>query len=82
MLIGFKRISIKIGEKTTIRFTVKASQFAFLDKNMEWKVEAGEMNLQVGSSSKDIRLCDKFRIIGNSFIEPSTRGFYADAIEI
>ena len=35
-LAGFKRISLKAGEKKTVIFEVSASQMAFLDKDMRW----------------------------------------------
>lgn len=40
-LAGFKRISLKPGERKTVVFEVLASQMAFLDKKMLWKVEKG-----------------------------------------
>jgi Beta-glucosidase-related glycosidases len=63
-LAGFKRIPLKAGEKKTVVFTVKASQLAFLDINMRWKVEAGEMTAMIGASSEDIRLKGTFLIHG------------------
>ena len=34
---------------------MKLSQFAFLDSQMRWKVEAGEMEVLAGASAGDIR---------------------------
>lgn len=78
-LAGFKRVYLESGEKKRISFTLSASQMAFLDKDMKWKVEKGEFRVQIGSSSEDIRLEGSFRVTDNSWVEGRTRGFYAVA---
>ena len=35
---------------------------AFLDMNMQWKVEKGTFLVEVGSSSQDIRLKDEYKV--------------------
>ena len=81
-LAGFQRIHLKPGEKKTIIFTMQASQTAFLDRNMNWKVEKGKIEIQIGSSSEDIRLEGSFWITDNLVIEGRKRAFYAGAQEI
>lgn len=76
-LAGFRRIYLEAGEKKTLVFTMKASQTAFLDRDMNWKIEKGEILIQVGSSSEDIRLEDHFWITGDRIIEGRDRAFYA-----
>lgn len=78
-LAGFKRIHLEAGEKKTICFTMKASQMAFLDLDMRWKVEAGEYEVQMGSSSEDIHLNDTYKVMKDGVVEGKTRGFYAKA---
>lgn len=78
-LAGFKRVHFEIGEKKTIVFIMKASQTAFLDRNMNWKVEKGKILIQVGSSSEDIRLNDSFYICEDKVIKGRNRAFYAEA---
>ncbi len=39
-----------------VTFTVQADQSAFLDRQMRWKVEKGDIDAEMGSSSEDIRL--------------------------
>lgn len=77
-LAGFCRISLMPGEKKTIQFRMKASQLSFLDKKKQWKVEKGEYEVQVGSSSEDIRLRDTFKIETDAVVEGKNRGFYAE----
>ncbi len=76
-LAGFKRISLNPGEKKTVTFTMKISQFALLDAEMNWKVEAGDMDLAVGASSCDIRLHGSFEIGSDLIVDGKTRGFFA-----
>ena len=78
-LAGFKRITLEPGEKQTVIFEVKASQMAFLDMNMQWKVEKGTFLAEVGSSSQDIRLKDQYKVIEDGWLEGKDRGFYANA---
>lgn len=79
-LAGFKRVRLEAGEKKKILFMMDASQMAFLDINMNWKIEKGEFEVQIGSSSEDIRLTDSYFVTENGFIEGSKRGFYAKSV--
>jgi beta-glucosidase len=63
MLRGFERISLNPGETKTVRFTLHPDDLALLDKNMNWTVEPGGFEVQVGSSSVDIRLKKEFTIL-------------------
>lgn len=78
-LAGFQRITLEPGEKKTVCFALKCSQTAFLDRNMDWKVEKGEIEVQVGSSSEDIRQKGGFFITENQIVDGKTRGMYAVA---
>lgn len=64
-LKGFKRVSLKPGEKKTIKFNLSTEQLAFYDKDMNLIVEPGTFEVMVGSSSEDIRLKGKFEVVGN-----------------
>jgi beta-glucosidase len=76
---GCKRLFLKAGERKRVIFSLRADQFAFIDKDMNWIVEAGEMCVKVGASSRDIRLTGRFNITDSSKINPCKRGFYAKA---
>ena len=81
-LAGFKRIRLKAGEKKTIEFEIQASQTAFLDRDMKWKIEKGDIELQIGSSSEDIRLTGNVRITEDKWIRGRDRAFCADVREV
>jgi beta-glucosidase len=76
---GAKRIALKAGESRRLRFSLRPSQFAFLNQDMKWLVEAGDMAVYVGASSEDIRLTGAFHIENSAEIEGARRGFYAQA---
>ncbi|HTY36352.1 MAG TPA: fibronectin type III-like domain-contianing protein, partial [Bacteroidota bacterium] len=53
----FQRVTLAPGEKKTLTFTVPASEFSFYStRTNKMNVEPGRWEVQVGSSSKDIRL--------------------------
>jgi beta-glucosidase len=76
-LAGFARVKLRKGEKKRVRFSLKATQFAFLNSNMEWLVEKGEFILALGASCHDIRLKECLEVVESAVIDGKTRGFYA-----
>ena len=80
-LAGFCRIPLEAGAKQQVSFRVHPSQMAFLDEDMRWKVEQGEIEVLVGASSDDIRLTDKFEITEDQWIDGKTRSFYAEVLK-
>ena len=56
-LKGFERVSVKAGEKKTVRITVKAESLGWWnDKANHFEVETGPIQILVGSSSANILL--------------------------
>jgi beta-glucosidase len=56
-LKGFKRITLRPGEKKKVELLLEASALAYWDEEKgSFQVEAGQINLMVGSSSADIKL--------------------------
>lgn len=66
------------GEKVRVRFTVRADLTAFLDRSMRWKVESGDVDVEIGSSSADIRLKGEYRITEDRWLYGSERAFCAE----
>ena len=59
----FQRVTLAPGEKKTLTFTIPASEFSFYDtRSNDMKTASGSWEIQVGSSSKDIRLKQTFTI--------------------
>lgn len=62
-LVGFKRISLKEGEEQKVSISIDNKLFQYWDVDLQqYKIEAGEYELQIGSSSADITLSTKFEI--------------------
>jgi len=77
-LAGFQRIHLKRGEQKRVSFTVAMSQLCFLNKEMKWVVEPGEMSVIIGSSAMDSKLEGTFEIVGDdSLVSAETKEFFA-----
>ena len=68
-LAGFCRVDLDAGQSTTVEFAVPVSLLAFLDTQLEWLVEAGDVEVMVGASSADIRLRDRIVVRRSTHIE-------------
>ncbi|WP_161569569.1 fibronectin type III-like domain-contianing protein [Veronia nyctiphanis] len=52
-LKGFRRVSIKAGEKVTVSLILNATDLRYYDdKAKQWADEAGEYQIHVGASSR------------------------------
>ncbi|MEO5772668.1 MAG: beta-glucosidase BglX [Sphingomicrobium sp.] len=60
-LRGFHRISLLPGQAKRVSFTLKPQQLAYWQGG-RWRIDAGDVDLMVGSSSADIRGRARFRI--------------------
>ena len=70
-LCAFCRISLKPGEKTRVVLELPARKLAVWDvKAHAFVVEAGKVELLVGSSSTDIRLRDQIEVEGGGSFPP------------
>ena len=76
-LAGFRRVTLEPGQQARVAFQLDVSQLAFLDADMRWRVEAGEVDVIVGASSEDLRLKDTVVIGSDALVDGRTRGFYA-----
>ena len=56
LLKGFRRISLKAGEETTVTFSLDYDSFKLMDIRYNWTVEPGRFRVFVGAGSRDIRL--------------------------
>ena len=72
-LAGFCRVTLQPGEKKRVSFEVSPSFLAFLDRDMRWKIEKGDVGVQIGSSSEDIRLVGSFCIRNDAWIDGKER---------
>ena len=60
-LKGFKKVHLKQGESKTIEFEIDKTALSYYDVDKkQWVAEQGDFELWIGSSSRDIRLKEKF----------------------
>ncbi len=53
----FKRVTLNPGEKKSVEFKISKNILAYYDVNIHnWKIEPGEYEIKIGSSSRDIKL--------------------------
>jgi beta-glucosidase len=74
-LKGYQRLNLEPGEDRRITFHLPVDQLAFYDLDTKLVLEAGRINVMVGSSSQDIRLQGAFEIVGASKVEVKKRVF-------
>ncbi|MCC3374466.1 glycoside hydrolase family 3 C-terminal domain-containing protein [Cohnella sp. REN36] len=69
-LKGFAKVELQPGEEKEIIFTLNKRSFAFYDVALkDWRVETGEFELLVGSSSADIRLSGTLAVRSKTNLE-------------
>jgi len=67
-LKGFYKILLQPGEKETITIPLGYRAFSYYDPEKKgWLAEAGDFQILVGSSSRDIRVRDTFKLAQTSF---------------
>ncbi len=60
-LKGFKKVFLKPGETSKVDFTIDKNSLGFYDiRTKSWIYEPGEFKVWIGSSSRDIKMQDKF----------------------
>ena len=78
-LAGFCRVTLAPGETKTVRFTVRADQFAFIGREGKWILEEGDFAFYIGRDSLSRREYKVFTQPKTIGIDPAKRGFYAEA---
>ncbi|HMS93533.1 MAG TPA: glycoside hydrolase family 3 C-terminal domain-containing protein [Candidatus Saccharibacteria bacterium] len=65
-LKGFIKVMLQPGEQKHVTFTLDDHTFAYYDVNQgRWRVEEGERIVEIGASSRDIRLSGKLWVTGD-----------------
>ncbi len=62
VLRGFERVTLQPGETKQVTFRLTPQDLALWDINNRFRVEPGSFEVQVGTSSQDIRLKGRFHI--------------------
>jgi beta-glucosidase len=74
-LKGFAKLELGPGEETEVTFTLDPRAFAYYDTgSRDWVVEAGDFEILIGASSRDIRLASTLRLsAGQGAVSPTDR---------
>jgi beta-glucosidase len=71
-LKGFGKIALLPGETQTVEFTVKPRDLAYYDvPGRQWKANAGDYEIEIGASSRDIRLKQSVRLTADFTQSPA-----------
>lgn len=76
-LFGFKRLTLEPNEKATVAFKLPMNILGFIDRNNDFVVEPGNIDVMIGSSSQDIRLKGEFEIVGKKRYIDKDKGFFS-----
>ncbi len=64
-LKGFEKIALNPGESRTVSFTLDKRAFAYWESKIhDWFVESGNFRIEIGESSREIRLCETVQVTG------------------
>lgn len=62
-LKGYCRLTLRPGESRAVTFHLPAAQVAFYNHDLQLVLESGKIQVMIGSSSQDIRLCGSFEVL-------------------
>jgi beta-glucosidase len=74
-LKSYQRLTLKPGEERQITFRLPVNMLAFYGHDLDLRLEPGEVEVMVGSSSEDIRLSGSFEILGKNAVLIKKRVF-------
>ena len=79
-LCGFARVSLEPDETRTVNITLEAESFCVFDHGaQQWVLEAGPVQLRIGSSSRDIRLTQSINVVSKQTLSDLAIGTPAPA---
>lgn len=79
-LVGFRRIRLAPDSAARVTFSLRIDQLAFLDAHRRWVVEPGWFDVEVGSSSADIRGRTEFHLATGVAEIGVERGYVATSV--
>jgi beta-glucosidase len=74
-LKGYRRLAMDPGETCRITFHLAVDQLAFYDNELNLVLERGKIDVMLGSSSQDIRLCGEIEVCGEKKMKVKDRVF-------
>lgn len=69
-LKGFAKVALRPGETKAVQFKISPADLAYFDESgKQWKADAGEYEVEIGASSRDLRQQAVFKLNGD-YTEP------------
>lgn len=65
-LVGFSRVGLRADEQVRVDFTVQMAQLGYIGADGRFVLEPGDIAIEIGSSSDDIRLRGTFTVTGDT----------------
>ncbi len=81
-LKGFARVSAGAGRRTAIRFHLPTGQLGFYDRDMNYTVETGQIEVYVGFSSDTNTFAGTFTITRDAADRPKVRKAYTGTVSV
>ncbi len=73
-LRAYAKVHVRAGESRTVELPVAADDLAYFDTRVDrWVVEGGAYTVEVGTSSRDLRLSTSVQVVGDDIRFPLTR---------
>lgn len=80
-LRGFKRVTLAPGEEKSVKFRLNTAQMGYYNEDMDFVVEPGDLTVKVGSSSRDLPLQRKIKLVGKA-VNVMGRRAYTCPVEV
>ncbi len=74
-LKGFARVELEPGESKTVTFQLPVAQVGFYDRDLQYVVEPGVVEVFVGTSAHDLVEAGTFTVVADSSDGPVTKAF-------
>ena len=68
-LKSFARVSVDPGASETVRFEIPIGQLGFYDRDLEYVVESGDIEILVGTSSADLISAGRVQVTADGPVE-------------
>jgi beta-glucosidase len=74
-LVGFARVGLEAGQRSTLTFAVPAGQLGFYDRELSYVIEPGVVELFAGTSSEDLLPAGSVTIVPDPSGLPPVKAF-------
>jgi len=79
-LLGYARVQLKVGESKTVKFVVHTDRLSYTGVDYKKIVDAGIINLSVGSSRSNLHFSKSIELIGETYFVPFDRVMRTPAV--